>query len=456
MEIKNLHSIYFIGIGGIGMSALARYFKAKGIRVSGYDKTPTNLTQRLQSEGITIHFEDDINTIPGKIDLVIYTPAIPKNLNIYRHLAESGIPLKKRAEVLGAITKDKKTIAIAGTHGKTTVSALTAHLLTWSGIGCTAFIGGILKNYQTNLLVSENSDWIVVEADEYDKSFLHLHPDIAVITSADADHLDIYKNISDLKTTFVQYASNVKNNGYLLIKKGIELDLKNLTEKTIFQYSSTSQADYYAYQIRLEEEKYIFNYYTPHHEIRNMISGLPGEINVENAVAAMTAAYLAGAGEEALVNGLASFRGLERRFDFQIKTEQLIYIDDYAHHPEEITATLTSVRKMFPGRKILGIFQPHLFSRTRDFAVEFAKSLQLLDEIILLPIYPARENPIKGVNSEMLLDLIQKKDKLVCGKTDLLHEVGSRQFDILITLGAGDIDQLVKPLRNYLLKAGGG
>jgi UDP-N-acetylmuramate--alanine ligase len=434
------------------MSALARYFQSKGIHVSGYDKTPTNLTQRLQSEGIPIHFEDDIQTIPDKTELVIYTPAVPKNLNIYRHLAASGIPMKKRAEVLGALTKDKKTIAIAGTHGKTTVSALTAHLLTCSGIGCTAFIGGISKNYHTNLLISEKSDWMVVEADEYDKSFLHLHPDIAVITSADADHLDIYRNVSDLRATFVQYASNVKNKGYLIIKKGIELDLKNLAGKKIFQYSSSSQADYYADQIRLEKEKYIFNFYTPHHEIRNMISGLPGEINVENAVAAMTAAYLAGAGEEALVRGLASFQGLERRFDFQIKTEKLIYIDDYAHHPEEISATLTSVRKMFPGRKILGIFQPHLFSRTRDFAAEFAKSLELLDEIILLPIYPARENPIEGVNSEMLLDLIRKKEKRVCSKKDLLNEVGSRQFDILITLGAGDIDQLVNPLKNYLLK----
>ena len=454
MNLKDLHSIYFLGIGGIGMSALARYFKRQGVSVSGYDKTPTALTEQLQTEGMEIHFDDDITKIPAGIDLIIFTPAVPKELNEYQHLLKSGIPIKKRAEILGELTKDKKTIAVAGTHGKTTVSALIAHLLTHSGLGCNAFLGGISKNYHTNLLTSDNSEWMVVEADEYDKSFLQLHPDIGIITSADADHLDIYGNLESLRATFEQYASNIKNKGILILKNGVDLDLKDLVNKRIVQYSKTIPTDFHAENIRFENKKYIFDFVTPDKALSDVVSGLPGEVNIENAVAAMTAAHLAGVPDEALKSGLATFIGMERRFDIQVITDNVIYIDDYAHHPEEIRATVSSVRKMYPGKKITGIFQPHLFTRTRDFADDFARSLELLDEIILLPIYPAREKPIEGVNSEMLLHKIQKKEKEICKKEEIINQLGQRKFDILMTLGAGDIDQLVNPIKNYLLKAG--
>jgi UDP-N-acetylmuramate--alanine ligase len=454
LDFKNIHSIYFLGIGGIGMSALARYFFRQGIRVSGYDKTPTDLTEALQSEGMDIHFEDDIKQIPETVNLVIYTPAIPKELNEYQYFLESGIPFKKRAEILGELTRNKKTIAVAGTHGKTTVSALIAHLLTHSGIGCNAFLGGISKNYHTNLLTSDTSDWMVVEADEYDKSFLQLHPDIAIITSTDADHLDIYDNHENLRHTFGQYACNIKNNGILILKKGVELDASALKNKITLHYSKSIPTDYYADNIRIENEKYVFDFVTPEKIISDIISGLPGEINVENAVAAMTASRLAGVSDEALKSGLLQFEGMERRFDVKVKTQTVIYIDDYAHHPEEIRATVSSVRKMFPAKRITGIFQPHLFSRTRDFADEFARSLELLDEIILLPIYPAREKPIAGVGSEMLLDRIQKKEKMLCAKEKLISVLAKKEIQVLMTLGAGDIDQLVEPIKDYLLKTG--
>jgi UDP-N-acetylmuramate--alanine ligase len=441
-----------LGIGGIGMSALARYFFRQGIRVSGYDKTPTELTEALQSEGMDIHFDDDIKQIPETVNLVIYTPAIPKELNEYQYFLESGIPFKKRAEILGELTRNKKTIAVAGTHGKTTVSALIAHLLTHSGIGCNAFLGGISKNYHTNLLTSDTSDWMVVEADEYDKSFLQLHPDIAIITSTDADHLDIYGNHENLRHTFGQYASNIKNNGILILKKGVELDAIALKNKITLHYSRSIPTDYYADNIRIENEKYVFDFVTPEKSISDIISGLPGEINVENALAAMTAVRLAGVSDEALKSGLLQFEGMERRFDVKFKTDKVIYIDDYAHHPEEIRATVSSVRKMFPAKRITGIFQPHLFSRTRDFADEFARSLELLDEIILLPIYPAREKPIAGVGSGMLLDRIQKKEKMLCAKEKLISVLAKKEIQVLMTLGAGDIDQLVNPIRDYLLK----
>ncbi len=451
MNFKNLNSIYFLGIGGIGMSALARYFSGRGISVSGYDKTPTALTDQLISEGIEIHFEDDVTKIPSGIDLVIYTPAVPKDLTEYQYLMKSGIPVKKRAEILGELTCDKKTIAVAGTHGKTTVSALIAHLLTHSGIGCNAFMGGISKNYHTNLLTSEKSEWMVVEADEYDKSFLQLHPDIGIITSTDADHLDIYGNLESLKITFWQYASNIKKNGVLILKEGVDLNLEDLKDKRILKYSKSIPSDFFAKNIRIENEKYVFDFITPDNDLTEIISGLPGEINIENAVAAMTAARLAGITDQDLKAGLSTFEGMERRFDIQVNTGKVVYIDDYAHHPNEITATVTSVTKMYPGKKITGIFQPHLYSRTRDFADEFARSLELLDEIILLPVYPAREQPIEGINSQMLLDRIQKKEKMICTKENLVSVIAGKEIEVLMTIGAGDIDQLVNPLKKLLL-----
>lgn len=452
MDLNKLHSIYFLGIGGIGMSALARYFHGKGVKVSGYDKTRTSLTEQLQREGMEVHYEDDVSVIPADIELVIYTPAVPKDLREYQYFMKSEIPVIKRAQILGELTKDKNTIAVAGTHGKTTVSALIAHLLTQSGLGCNAFMGGISKNYHSNLLVSENSEWMVVEADEYDKSFLQLHPDIGIITSADADHLDIYGNLENLQLTFRQFASNIKENGVLILKNGVELDLKDTGNKTTVLYSKVQPTDFHAEQIRIENGKYVFDYVMQGKVLRDVVSGLPGEINVENAVAALTAAHQAGVSNEALKSGLSSFLGMERRFDIQVKSSEVVYIDDYAHHPEEIRATLNSVKKMFPGRKLTGIFQPHLFTRTRDFADEFCRSLELLDDIILLPIYPAREKPIEGVTSEMLLDRITKADKVISTKDNIINLIARKKPDLLITLGAGDIDQLVHPIRNYLLK----
>ncbi len=450
MNVEILQRVYFLGIGGIGMSSLARYFKLKGAEVSGYDKTPSFLTRQLQSEGINIHFKDDIAQIPEKIDLIIYTPAIPKDLKEYIFLKDTGIPIKKRSEILGLLTAGKKTIAIAGTHGKTTVTSLVAHLLHTAGIGCTAFLGGIAKNYDSNLLVSGNSEWMVVEADEFDRSFLQLFPTIGVITSVDADHLDIYGDFSNVQDSYRQFAGQITEGGTLLIKKGVGLDKMKLQNCNVIEYSIRDKATYYADNIKLSNGHYVFDFITPQITIRNFKLGVPGLINVENALAALTVASITGASEAAMKAALSSFSGIKRRFDIQIKTDTIIYIDDYAHHPEEIRGFINSVRDLFPRKRILGIFQPHLYSRTRDFADEFAKSLDLLDESILLPIYPARELPVEGVNSEMILNRMSLQQKMVCSKENLIKEISQRHFDIIVTLGAGDIDQLVDPISKYL------
>jgi UDP-N-acetylmuramate--alanine ligase len=442
--------VYFLGIGGIGMSALARYFNGLGVQVSGYDKTKTLLTDQLQQEGIRIHYQDDVKQIPENIDLTIYTPAIPNNLNEFTHLKNSGIPVKKRSEVLGLITNERKTIAVAGTHGKTTVSTLIAHILKNSSIDCSAFLGGISKNYKTNLLISDQSDWMVVEADEFDRSFLQLKPEIGIITSMDADHLDIYGNLESLTSNFTQFAEQIKNNGILLIKDGLQSNFSHLSEIQIFTYSITEGSDFYASNIRLVNDKYCFDFIYRDKIIRDITLGIPGLINVENSVAAMAAAILAGVTEKEIKAGLPAFSGIQRRFDYQIKTEDLIYIDDYAHHPEEIKGFVNSVKKIYPDKKILGIFQPHLFSRTRDFANEFASSLEILDKIILLPIYPAREKPIEGISSELIFDKINSDNKSLCAKTELIDTINRSTFDIILTMGAGDIDQLVLPIKKHL------
>ncbi len=452
MNLDDLHRIYFLGIGGIGMSALARYFHAKGVKVSGYDKTPTTLTSRLQSEGIDIHFEDDITKIPDDIDLVIFTPAIPVELNEFRHIKKSGIKIKKRSDVLGKLTQNKKAIAVAGTHGKTTVSTLIAYLLKQSEVDCNALLGGIAKNYDSNFLISEKSDWMVVEADEFDKSFLQLYPLIEVITSADADHLDIYSNINNLKNSFGKFAAQIRKDGTIIIKKGVEINLDQMPDCRIFEYALDEQTDFFADNIRLKNELYEFDFVTPEETIKNIVLGIPGLINVENAVAALAVAWLAGVTEYEMKAVLPLFSGIKRRFDYQVKSEKIIYIDDYAHHPEEIRSFVMSVKKLYPGKKILGVFQPHLFSRTRDFAGGFAESLELLDEIILMPVYPAREKPIEGVGSEMILDKIAKPGKLLSSKENLINNIAVKEFDILLTLGAGDIDQMVLPIKHYLTK----
>ncbi|MCD4731812.1 MAG: UDP-N-acetylmuramate--L-alanine ligase [Bacteroidales bacterium] len=450
MKINDLHNVYFLGIGGIGMSALARYFNGMGVEVSGYDRTKTLLTYQLQQEGIRIHYQDDVKQIPENIDLTIYTPAIPKNLDEFVHLTNSGIPVKKRSEVLGLITNERKTIAVAGTHGKTTVTTLTAHILKNSSIDCSAFLGGISKNYKTNLLISDHSDWMVVEADEFDRSFLQLKPEIGIITSMDADHLDIYGNLESLKSNFTQFTKQIKNNGILLIKEGLQSNFTHLPGIQIFTYSITEGSDFYVSNIRLEKNKYCFDFIYHGKMIRDVILGIPGLINLENSVVAMAATLMAGVTEQEIKAALPAFSGIQRRFDYQINTEDLIYIDDYAHHPEEIKGFVSSVKKIYPNKKILGIFQPHLFSRTRDFADEFANSLEMLDEIILLPIYPAREKPIDRVSSKLIFDRINSVNKSLCSNAELINTINRNTFDIILTMGAGDIDQLVLPIKEYL------
>jgi UDP-N-acetylmuramate--alanine ligase len=444
-------SIYFLGIGGIGMSALARYFRSKGISVSGYDRTQSALTAELQLEGIEIHFDDNPELIPEDTNLVIYTPAVPKTLTEYQYIKSKGIQIKKRAEILGDISKEYNTIAVAGTHGKTTVSTMIAWLLTNSKKACTAILGGISRNFSSNILLSDTSEILVTEADEFDRSFLHLHPMFAVITSTDADHLDIYNNKNNLIDSFSQFTGKVKSGGTLLIKKGIVLNPDSKNHK-IYSYSLDKEADFYATNIRLSEDKYTFDLITPEGIIRDLTPGIPGLINLENSIAALATSFLYGADEEDLRKALPEFKGIKRRFDYQIRSKSIIFIDDYAHHPVEIHGVLNSVKSLYPDKKTLAIFQPHLYSRTRDFADDFAESLDLADEIILLPVYPARELPIEGVSSEIILNKMKNRNKYIFSKSDLLNRLEEFDFDILITLGAGDIDRLVKPIKDFLTK----
>lgn len=451
MNLNKINTIYFLGIGGIGMSALARFFQSKKKNVFGYDKTPSQLTDELMAEGMNIHFEENIQLLPENVDVVIYTPAIPANNKEYQWFIENKIPMMKRSEILGILSDSFKTIAIAGTHGKTTTSTLTAHLLKQSSLDCTAFLGGIAKNYQTNLLLSDKSNLLVAEADEFDRSFLHLHPHSAIITSADADHLDIYKNKNQLQLAFVQFASQVKPKGNLIIKKGVNLNLNPDNQSILYSYSLENGADFFPENIQIQNGLYTFDFVTPDKVMKNMKLGLPGLFNVENAIAALAVAYLNGVNEQELRTGLGSFLGVKRRFDFRINNPGMIYIDDYAHHPAELKACITSARHLFPGKKISGIFQPHLYSRTRDFADEFALSLDLLDEIILLPIYPARELPIKGIDSEMLLRKIKNPNKTLLSKDQLVDElIKNTKLEVLLTLGAGDIDRLVPIIEETL------
>jgi UDP-N-acetylmuramate--alanine ligase len=450
MNIEQVKEVYFLGIGGIGMSALARFFKSRGCSVSGYDRISSPLTSELEAEGMMIHYEEDVDLIPDGIDLVVYTPAVPKKHAEYQFFLENGYPILKRSQVLGLISSEYKTIGIAGTHGKTTISTLTAHLLHQTSKGVNAFMGGISKNYQSNLLLSPKSEWVVVEADEFDRSFLHLFPQIAVITSVDADHLDIYKNILALKESFTQYTGQIKPGGKLIIKKGIALNVIQRPGLKVYTYSIDQQADFCIQNLRIKAGHYIFDLFLEETEIKNVELGLPGLFNVENAIASSAAAWLAGTTTDEIRRGLLSFSGVNRRFDVRINREDLIYIDDYAHHPEEIKACINSVRHLYPEKKITGVFQPHLFSRTRDFADDFARSLELLDEIILLEIYPAREQPIEGIDSQMLLNRINKSSKCVCQNDELIQLLKSLKPELLLTLGAGDIDQFVKPIEESL------
>jgi UDP-N-acetylmuramate--alanine ligase len=448
LKIKE-HIIYFLGIGGIGMSALARYFLAKGYQVHGYDRTSTGLTTNLANEGMIIHYQENPELIPAETGLVIYTPAIPANNLELQYLQKSGVRMMKRAEVLGMLSSEYQTIACAGTHGKTTTSSMVAYLMQQSHVGCQAFLGGISRNFESNLLISETSPFMVVEADEYDRSFLHLHPFVAIITSIDSDHLDIYNNLGAVHEAFSSFTGNIVPKGSLIIKNGLDLPLQTPAGCYVYRYAVNDEADYFASNLSLENNLYHFDFNYPNGKINNLVLGIPGLYNVENAVAALAAAIHTGVTPEELSQGLASFKGVKRRFDIRLNEPQMVYIDDYAHHPEEIKACISSVRAMFPDRKLTGIFQPHLFSRTRDFATEFAESLSTLDEVMLLPIYPARELPIPGIDSQMLLSLINNSNKHLVQKSEIPGYFTGKQTEVVITMGAGDIDTLVEPIEIF-------
>jgi UDP-N-acetylmuramate--alanine ligase len=446
--LQNIKNVYFLGIGGIGMSALARYFKFLGMKVAGYDRTSTDLTNALQSEGIDVHYEDDIRHIPAKWNpgetLAVFTPALPYDHKQLSWFREKTIGLLKRAKVLGIICNEKSCIAVAGTHGKTTVSTMTAIILHHSKTGCGAFLGGISKNLRSNLILpTENSPWIVAEADEFDRSFLHLQPQLALVTSLDADHLDIYGNKEKIEESFEKFISQIKSGGKLVIKKGVKLDLQK-TSAHVYTYALKEQADFYTINLNLAGEggHYNFDLQTPDGIIANCRLNYPGLVNVENAVAASALSFLAGASADEIKAGLELYQGVLRRFDERFKTENQIYIDDYAHHPAELEAMITSVKALYPGRKITGIFQPHLYSRTRDFADEFAVSLDLLDEAVLVPLYPAREEPITGVSSQLIFDKMRCEVKFLMEKNEVPDLLKERHTEVVITMGAGDIDSI--------------
>ena len=441
---------YLVGIGGIGMSAIARYLKEEGNNVFGYDRVCTALTKELEQEGVEIVYEDDSSHIATlNVDEVIYTPAISSNSAILRYVKEMGIPLFKRSEALGRITRGKKTIAVAGTHGKTTTAGLTAHILKSSRIGCSAFLGGISNNYSTNFLINHNSDYVVVEADEYDRSFLRLSPFFSLITSIAEDHLDIYGNLDNLEQAFIQFANLTDKNGRLFLKNNLPVKIESEVPKTTYSLTDVD-ADCYASNIRVSEGAYYFDFHTPDKVYHDMKMTYPGRHNIENAVASLSMALSLGVNECEFREGLATFKGMKRRFDLRIKTDKTIYYDDYAHHPQEIEATIKSLKELYPDKRICGVFQPHLYSRTRDFAGEFAQSLELLDDIILLPIYPAREEPIEGITSDTILGKIRKSSKYYMEKDRLLPFLKTLQPELLVTLGAGDIDRFVEPITEMI------
>ena len=455
MDIRSVKSVYFLGIGGIGMSALARYFAIKGACVSGYDKTSTELTDTLQAEGIAIHFEEDLSKIPQDTELIVYTPAIPKDNAERVYLEQSGITMLKRSELLGLLTAQNKTIAISGTHGKTTTSTMVAHILNSAHTGCTAFLGGISKNYDSNLILSPEDTWIVTEADEFDRSFHQLFPTLAVITAIDADHLDIYGTYKELVIAFNQFASQVKQGGAVLIKKGLEhLITNNISAKILTYGVNQPEADFNARNIRVENGVYNYEICTPTGILDNIELGVPALMNIENSVAAAAMAQYSGCDAIEIRNGLKTFKGIHRRFEMKFKHAGLVYIDDYAHHPEEIKALVNSVRQLYPGVAVTGIFQPHLFSRTQDFAEGFAKSLDLLDYTYLLDIYPARELPIPGVDSQLIAGKMLKPCAIV-SREEVLKIASDLQEGILLTIGAGDIDKLVAPIEDILHKKAG-
>jgi UDP-N-acetylmuramate--alanine ligase len=456
--MKKFTQYYFLGIGGIGMSALARYFHTKGFQVSGYDKTETKLTTDLQSEGMSICFNEAVDQIPARYlnpenTLVVLTPAIPANHPQLLHFQANNFTILKRAQLLGNITRESKGICIAGTHGKTTTSTITAHLLYQSQVSCNAFLGGIANNYNTNLLLSAESNLVVIEADEYDRSFHQLSPYMAVITSADPDHLDIYGTAEAFRESFEHFTSLIRPGGALIMRKGIDIVPQLQKGVKCFTYSMDEGGDFCAENIRTVKGEIHFDFVTPTDRISDVRLGVPVRINVENSVAAMALAWLNGVSNDEIRTGISSFSGIYRRFNVVYKSDKTVYMDDYAHHPSELKASISSIRNLYPDRKITGIFQPHLYTRTRDFAPEFAAALSQLDEVILLDIYPARELPIEGVDSNLILKDVKAKNKQLCPKENLLPLLEEMDLDILVTFGAGDIDKMVPLIKEQLKKA---
>ena len=438
-------NIYFIGIGGIGMSAIARYYNSRGLKVSGYDKTPSPLTEALESEGIEVHYEDNTDYIPKDVEdtLVVYTPAIPKDMGELVYVQSNGYRVIKRSQMLGEITRGQRCMAVAGTHGKTTTSTLVSHLFASSGEGCSAFLGGISKNYNSNLLTSSN-DVVVVEADEFDRSFLQLFPEIAVITSMDADHLDIYGDEAHIREAFKAFASQVS--GTVIAKWGLDITAADTKARIMTYAYGNPQADFYAEV--LEDGR--FNLHYPGGVIEDCVVGIPGWVNIENATGAAAIALTYGIEPGKIREALATFSGVKRRFDLQVKRPGCVYIDDYAHHPEEISAALSSIRKAYPDMKMTVVFQPHLYTRTRDFAPEFAQALSLADRLILLDIYPARELPIPGVTSEIIFNDVSCKEKILIRREELMDALAKENIELLVTVGAGDIDRFVGPIADML------
>ncbi len=455
--IAQYERVYFIGIGGIGMSNLARYFLSQGKLVGGYDRVQTPLTDKLASEGADIHYLDDIHAIPSDFfdknkTLVVYTPAVPSSHSELNYFRKEGFLLMKRAQLLGEITKSSQAICCAGTHGKTTVSSMVAHLLRQSKWDCNAFLGGILKNYDTNLLLSPTSPFTVAEADEYDRSFHWLHPWLAIITSVEPDHLDIYGTEDAYRESFEHFTSLIRPHGFLIVKNDIPISIRCDSSVKAYSYSE-NEGDFHAENIRIGNGTVFFDFVMPNgSKIENVELGVPIKINIENAVAAMAAAILCEVDRDTIRFAIKSFGGARRRFDFRIKTDSLVLIDDYAHHPREVAASVASIKALYSDKKITGIFQPHLYSRTRDFADEFAESLSLLDEVILLDIYPAREEPIPGITSQIIFDKIAMSDKMLCKKEELVSILEKKKPEVLVTLGAGDIDRLLPDIERLLNK----
>ena len=454
MEIKDIQSVYFVGAGGIGMSAIARYFISRGMVVAGYDKTPSDLTHQLEKEGMLIHYEENVNDIPQacrqpKSCLVIYTPAIPADHKELQYFRENGFEIQKRAQVLGTLTKQHKGLCVAGTHGKTTTSTMCAHIMHQSHLDCNAFLGGISKNYGTNYILSK-SEYVVIEADEFDRSFHWLRPWMSVITATDPDHLDIYGTKEAYLESFRHYTELIQPGGALIIHRGLEME-EHLQDGVRRYDYALNEGDFHAENIKIDNGEITFDFVSPIENVPNIELGQPVPINIENAIAAMAMAQLAGCNAEELRYGMQTFGGVDRRFDFKIKTDKLVFLSDYAHHPKEIFHSARSIRELYRNRKITAIFQPHLYTRTRDFYKEFADALSQLDEVILTNIYPAREEPIPGVTSQLIYDnLAADVKKQMIQKDDVLELVKNRDFDVLIILGAGDLDNYVPQIANIL------